>query len=60
MLRNSLKISHTTKKEFLKAKFFQIDQKIWKSYCRVDLTSVSVPLTCSLSISLQQGPFEAF
>ena len=35
-----------------KLKFFQSDWKIWKDYCRADLSSISDPLTCWLSISL--------
>ena len=46
MLRNSLKISDTTKAEFLGLIFFQTDQNIWRKYCRADLGSVSDPLTC--------------
>ena len=52
MLTNRLKISDTTKTEFL----FLNDQKIWKKYCRADLGSYSDPLLCWLSISvLTQG-----
>ena len=57
MLSNNLKISHTTKKEFFELKFFQIDERIWQSYCRVDLSSVSDTLTCWLSISVLTWSF---
>ena len=46
MLSNSLKLSDTTKTDFFELKFFQIDQRILQSYCVVDLSSVSDPLTC--------------
>ena len=46
MLTNSLKISDTTKKEFLERIFFKSDQKIWQKYCRADLSSLSDTLTC--------------
>ena len=36
MLSKSLKISDTTKKEFLELKLFQSDQKIWQNYCLLD------------------------
>ena len=36
MLRNSLKISDTTKTELFELIFFQSDQKIWQKYCRAD------------------------
>ena len=52
MLTNSLKISDTTKTEFLEQKFFQIDRKIWQNYCREDFNSVLDLLTCWLSISV--------
>ena len=32
-------------------KFFQIHERLWQSYCRVDLSSFSDTLTCWLSIS---------
>ena len=46
MLTNSLKISDTTKTEFLELIFFHTDQKLRQSYCHADLSSVSDPLTC--------------
>ena len=52
MLANSLKISDTTKREFLELISFQSDQKIWQKYCRNELGSVSNTLTCWLSISV--------
>ena len=52
MLRNSLKISGTTKTEFFELKFFQIDKKIWQNCCLEDFSSVSDHLTCWLSISV--------
>ena len=57
MLTNSLKISDTTKKEFLELIFFQSDQKNWQKYCRIDFCSVSEPLTCWLSISVLTRSF---
>ena len=56
MFKNSLKISDTTKKEFLDVISFQSDEKIWQKYCRADLSSLSDHLTCWLSINvLTQG-----
>ena len=52
MLTNSLKILHTTKKEFFDLIFFQSHQKIWQKYCREDLCSVLEPLTCWMPISV--------
>ena len=46
MLTNSLKISDTTKTEFIELKFFQSDQKTRQNYCRADFNSVLDPLTC--------------
>ena len=40
MLRNSLKISDTTKTKFFELIFFQSHQKIWQNYCCAALTSV--------------------
>ena len=40
MLTNSLKISDTTKTEFIELIFFWSDQKIWQKYCREELGSV--------------------
>ena len=40
MLRNSLKISDTSKTELLELISFQSDQKIWQKYCRADLNCV--------------------
>ena len=51
MLTNSLKISDTSKGAFFELKFFQCNQKIWQNYCRANISSVSDPLTCCLSIS---------
>ena len=51
MLRNSLKISDTTKKKIFKVNFFQIDQRIWQSYCCEDFSIVLETLTCWLSIT---------
>ena len=50
MLTKSLKISHITKIKFSKLIFSQSDEKIWqKNFC-ADLSSLSDPLTCWLSI----------
>ena len=51
MLTNTLKISDTTKTEFLELKFFQIDKKILQNFYGKDFSSVSDILTCWLSIS---------
>ena len=56
---NSLKISDTTKAELFELKFFQSDQNIWQSYCRVDFSSVSGILTCWLSIRVLTPSFLA-
>ena len=45
MLTNSLKISDTTKIEFFQLISFHSDQKIWKKYCRADLSNLSDMLT---------------
>ena len=52
MLTKNLKISDTTKTEFSEVISFQSDQKIWQKYCRADLSSVSDPLTCWISLGL--------
>ena len=52
MLTNSLKILHTTKTEFLEVIYFQTDEKMVQKHYRVDLSSLSDPLTCWLSISV--------
>ena len=57
MLRNSLKISDTTKTEFAEVVLFQIDEKIWQKYHRVDLSSLSNTLTCWLSIRVWDQAF---
>ena len=46
MLINSLKISDTTKTEFLELIFFQSYQSISENYSRADLSRVSDLLTC--------------
>ena len=51
MLTNSLKISDTSKTEFLELIFFQNAQKIWQNNCCADLCSVLDHLTRSLSIT---------
>ena len=55
MLTNILKISDTTKTEFVKVISFSSDQRIWQKYGRADLSSLSDPLICSLSISVLAG-----
>ena len=45
MLTNSLKISDTTKTEFLQLIFFQTDQKLRLKSCRANLSSLSDALT---------------
>ena len=45
MLKNSLEIADTTKKEFLELIFFQWYQKIGQKYCRADLCSLLDTLT---------------
>ena len=57
MLKNSLKVSDTTKKQFLQLIYFQSDRKIWKRYYRADLSNVSDTLTCSLSIGVLRRGF---
>ena len=52
MLTNSLKISDTTKTEFLQLISCQSDKNIWQKYCRADLKSLSDHLTSWLSISV--------
>ena len=52
LLKNSLKISDTTRKDFLERIPFQSDQKIWQKYFRGDLSSFLPTLTCWLSISV--------
>ena len=46
MLTNSLKISDTTKTDFLEMIFFQSDQEVGQKYCCADLYYLSDPLTC--------------
>ena len=53
MLRNSLKISDTTKADFFQLIFLKSDQKIWQKYRRPELCSVSDPITYSLSIGIR-------
>ena len=48
MLKKCLKISDTTKTEFLELIFFQSDEKISEKYCRADLGIVSEHLKCWL------------
>ena len=57
MLTNSLKISDTTKTEFIELKFFQSDKKTWQNYYPADLNSVLDPLTCLPVIGLLTGGF---
>ena len=52
MLRNSLKIPYNTKTEFFELIFYQSDPKIGQKDCGEDLSSVLVPLTCLLPISV--------
>ena len=52
MLTSNLKVSDTSKTEYFELIFFLNDQKIWQIYCRADLSSVSDPLTCWLSIGV--------
>ena len=49
MFKNSLKISDTTKKEFLDVISFKSDEKIWQKYSRAYLSD---PLTRWLSINV--------
>ena len=46
MLTNSLKFLDTTKTDILELISFQSDEKIVQKHCRVDLSSLSEPLTC--------------
>ena len=46
MLTKDLKISDTSKKEFMGLIFFDSDQKILQKQWCADLSSVSDPLTC--------------
>ena len=57
MLTNSLKIPDTTKTEFFALKFSQSDEKIWKNYFWAELSSVSKPLRCWLSINVVTRAF---
>ena len=57
MLTNSVKITDTTKTEYLELIFFQSDQKIWEKYCRGDSCSASDRLTCWLLISVMTWGF---
>ena len=57
MLKKCLKISDTTKTEFLELIFFQSDEKISEKYCRADLGIVSEPLKCWLSINVLKRCF---
>ena len=57
MLTNSLKISDSTETQFFHLILFQSDQKISQKYCRADLSSLSVPLTYWLSISVLTRAF---
>ena len=45
MLTKCLKISDTTKTDFLEQNSFQNDQKILSKYCHEDLRNLSNPLT---------------
>ena len=60
MVRKSLKISVTSKKTFMGLIFFESNQKISKKHCRADLSIVSDPLTCWLSISILIPGFLGF
>ena len=57
MLTNSLNISDTTKTKFFELIFCLSHQKIWQKYCLADLSSLSDPFTCSLSISVLTRAF---
>ena len=50
-------ISDTSKKEFLELIFIPSYQKIRQKYRREDLSSVSDPLACSLSIGVVKRSF---
>ena len=52
MLTNILNILDTTKTLFLQLISFWSDQNIWQKYCRADLSSLSDPLICWLSMSV--------
>ena len=49
VLRNSLKILNTTKKDFSQLNVSQSDEQRLSNYCRKDFSSVWDPLTCWLS-----------
>ena len=49
MLKNSLKVLDTTKREFVEPILFLNDQKIWQKFCRADLSSASDTLIYWLS-----------
>ena len=57
MLTKNPNISDTTKLEFSKLISFQSNQKISQKYWRLDLSSLSVPLTCWPSISVLTAGF---
>ena len=52
MLTNSRKILDTTETKFFQLKFFQSDDKVWQNYCCADFSSVWIPSTCWLFISV--------
>ena len=56
-LTSSFKISDTTKTEFFELIFLESGHKIWQKYRRADWSSVSVPLTCWMSISVLTWDF---
>ena len=60
MLTKTQKISDTSKKAFMALIFFESFQKISLKHCRADLSSVSEPLTCWLSISVLIRGFLSF
>ena len=53
-LTNSLKILHITQRDFFNPNFFHRDQKIWSTYCRSALNSISATLRCYFS----KGPLK--
>ena len=57
MFTKGLKISDTTKKQFLQLIYFQSDRKVWQRYYRADLSNVSDTLTYWVSISVLRGGF---
>ena len=57
MLRKSLKISGSTKKEIFELKPFQIDKKVWQNYFREDFSSVSDILTYWFSVGVLTPSF---